>query len=67
MTRSEQINGYTITLEQVNGLYFAKITPGTMMYRGTRNKECSYIENNSQDARYRIQQFKEYARTNPLS
>ena len=67
MTRTEQINGYTISLEKVNGLHFIKITPGTMMFRGTRNKECSYIENNSQDVRYRVQQFKTYAKTNPLT
>jgi len=66
MERTEKINGYTISLEQVNSLYFVKIMPGTMMFRGGRNKECSYVENNSQDARFRVQQFKQYAKTNPL-
>lgn len=64
--RAEKINGYEVSLEKSNGLYIAKISPGQLFFMGKRNKETSFIENNSQDARYRVQQFKEYARCNPL-
>ena len=64
--RTEKINGFTISLEQFNGLYFVKIMPGQMMFRGKRNQETSYIENNANDARSRVQAFKEYAKCNPL-
>jgi hypothetical protein len=66
MTRTEKINGFTISLEQSNGLYFVKIMPGQMLCRGKRNQETSYAERNSQDARDRVQAFKEYAKCNPL-
>jgi len=66
MTRTEQINGFTISLEQSNGLHFVKIMPGQLMCRGKRNAETSYVENNSQSARERVQSFKEYAKCNPL-
>jgi hypothetical protein len=64
MKRTEQINGFTISLEQCNGLYFAKISPGQLFLKGKRNQETSYIENNAQDARARIQAFKTYAKIN---
>ena len=64
MTRTEKINGFTISLEQFNGLHIVKIRPGLMLLRGKRILETSYIENNSQDARYRVQFFKEYAKCN---
>jgi hypothetical protein len=66
MTRTEKINGFTISLEEVNSLRIVKIMPGMLMCRGKRNQETTYYENNSQDARNRVQAFKEYAKCNPL-
>lgn len=64
MARTEEINGFSISLEAKNGLFFIKIVPGRLFLRGQRNLESSYIENDSQRSRDRVQELKEYARCN---
>lgn len=60
------LNGFTIKREYLEKRRFYKvsITPGTLLFKGIRNKESAQITSDITDANYHYEQYRKYAQQN---